>query len=175
MGTPRRFGVAALCFVAACGSNRAASRGPLTNAEKLETLGEMVSDVRDRYPEVRGVSAVEVRELVRLEDAVLVDVRSDAERLVSAIPGSITSAEFRADPDRFGDRPVVAYCTIGERSARFAQEMAESGVEVLNFEGSILAWTHQGGSLVDVNGPTRDVHVYGSTWDLAASGFQTTW
>jgi rhodanese-related sulfurtransferase len=171
----RRFSVAALCLLVACGSNRAASSGPLTDAEKLETLGEMVSDVRDRYPEVQGVSADQVSELVRLEDAVLVDVRTAAERLVSAIPGSITSEEFRADPARFADRPVVAYCTIGERSARFAQEMAQSGVEVFNFEGSILAWTHEGGPLVDANGPTRDVHVYGSTWDLAASGFQTTW
>jgi rhodanese-related sulfurtransferase len=171
----RRLSVAALCLVVACSSNRRASTSPLTNAEKLTTLHAMVAEVRERYPTVRGLDATQVSELIRAEDAVLIDVRTQEERQVSAIAGAITPEEFTADPTRFGERPVVAYCTVGERSARFVQEMAEAGFDVFNFEGSLLAWTHDGGALVDAQGPTRNLHVYGSAWDLAAEGYQTTW
>ncbi len=146
-----------------------------SDADKVAALAEMVAEVRERYPEVEGVDASQVRELLRTNDAVLVDVRTNEEREVSAIPGAITSEEFQQDPSRYADRPVVAYCTVGERSARFARDMAKEGIPVLNFEGSLLAWTHNDGELVDSSGPTHTLHVYGPTWDLAANAYTTVW
>lgn len=146
----------------------------VVQAARETALATMVRDVRMRYPDVEGVDAARVEAMIA-DGAVLVDVRSEEERAVSRIPGSITREAYLADPGRYGDRPVVAYCTVGERSARFAQEQAGQGRTILNFEGSILAWTHHGGALVGPDGPTRRLHVYGSRWDLAAVGYETTW
>ena len=50
--------------------------------------------------------------------------------------------EFRTDTR---DGHVVAYCTIGYRSARFAKHMASAGcADVKNLEGGIWAWIAAG-------------------------------
>ena len=50
--------------------------------------------------------------------------------------------EFRTDTQ---DGHVVAYCTIGYRSARFARHMASAGcADVKNLEGGIWAWIAAG-------------------------------
>lgn len=149
--------------------------GSRSEAEKSTTLAEMVEEVRARYPDVEGVDAREVARLVEGGEVVLVDVRGENERAVSAIPGAISVEAFRADLERYVDQTVVAYCTVGERSARFARELGQEGVQVLNFEGSLLAWTHHGGELANTDGPTQRLHVYGETWDLAADGYETVW
>ncbi len=164
-----------LLAFASCGPAQVREESAASDSEKAAALEEMVQEVRARYPTVQGVTAPEVQALIQTDEVVLVDVRTDAERRVSSIAGAITAEEFEADPTQFADRTVVAFCTVGERSARFARDMAESGVEVLNFEGSLLAWSYADGDLVDADGPTHTLHVYGPTWDLAAGGYQTVW
>lgn len=164
-----------LLLTAGCAPNAGDPMDSRSEADKSATLAEMVQDVRARYPEVEGVDAAEVAQLVEQGNVVLVDVRDDKERAVSAIAGAITMDAFRADLERYVDQTVVAYCTVGERSARFARELGREGVQVLNFEGSLLAWTHYGGPLVSDDGPTQRLHVYGETWDLAADGYETVW
>ncbi|MDE2752464.1 MAG: rhodanese-like domain-containing protein, partial [Gemmatimonadota bacterium] len=91
------------------------------------------------------------------------------------LPGAITSEEFEARLQELADRTVVAYCTIGRRSSEYVRRMARRGVDMLNLEGSVLAWTHAGGQLVNDGVPTRRLHVYGRRWNLAADGYQTIW
>jgi len=160
---------------AACAAPSGGAQAQATDVEKRATLAEMVEAARQEFPRPAGLAAPEVAELMRTGGAVLIDVRSSEERAVSMIPGAMGVDEFRADPERFAGQTVVAYCTIGYRSAQFATEMAEAGIEVLNFEGSILAWVHNGGALEDANGPTTRLHVYGDRWNLAPAGIQTVW
>ncbi len=75
-----------------------------------------------------------------------------------------------------GGREIIVYCTIGERSAATVENLRSQGIPAFNLAGSILAWTHIGGPLVDASGkPTRRVHVYARDWDLAASDYQSVW
>jgi rhodanese-related sulfurtransferase len=124
---------------------------------------------------------------------VLVDCRTDAERAVSTLAGSISQTEFTAARSRARvcgngndefwqhNHTVICFCTAGLRSGLFAQSLLSSSTEqnantlpsqpltastqpltsatppararILNFRGSLLAWTHAGGALVDgVNG-----------------------
>jgi sodium/bile acid cotransporter 7 len=53
--------------------------------------------------------------------------------------------------------------------------MGRRGVDVLNLEGSVLAWTHAGGPLVRDGVSTKRLHVYGRRWNLAADGYETVW
>ena len=90
---------------------------------------------------------------------------------------------------------VIPYCTIGYRSAKFTQSLIEKEPKLLvkNMRGSILLWTHAGGTLTlphtssnssehrgehehDVGShqvPTTRLHVYGAAWDLAPACFTT--
>jgi len=133
-----------------------------------------------------GVEAIAVAELAAYmaqhPEALLVDVRSPVEQGVSRLPGAISQTEFEAmygaDPqnDPQAPRPVVVYCTVGYRSGLYASQLAARGWQAVNLAGSILAWTHAQGTLVDPQGqPTDQVHVYGALWDLAAEGYRTRW
>ncbi len=146
-----------------------ASATPTGEADRRAAIQVMFDKVKDRYAEVpvidrAGVAALEER-------AVLVDVRPPEERAVSTIAGALDVAAFRAlpaDPERV----VVTYCTIGERSGRFARDLRETGIDARNLTGGILEWTFAGGELIDPAGrPTKRAHVYGPRWNLLPEGW----
>jgi rhodanese-related sulfurtransferase len=128
------------------------------------------------FPDVPDLSAEDLLErLGRGDDVVLVDVRAPTERRVSTLPGAIDAATFLADPTRFGGRPVVAYCTLGGRSARWARVRRNEGHDVRSLRGGVLAWTHAGGELLHAGEPTRRVHVYGPRFALQRRDHQPVW
>ncbi len=145
-------------------------------AGRRARIESMVREIRADYPDVATITVSALRDLQESNTIVLIDVRTDREREVSVLPGAISQRQFEAHIDKFAGRPVIAYCTIGVRSSSYARAMAERGVEVLNLEGSLLAWTHLGGKLRTADGAeTRRVHVYGRRWNLVAQGYEAVW
>ena len=158
-------------FTAACAQSRDGEAGRRVAVER------MIEAIKADYPDVGTISAVALAEALPSGGIVLVDVRTEEERRVSTLPGAIGADDFES---RLGElavegRTVVAYCTIGARSSAYAREMGKRGVEVLNLEGSVLAWTHAGGALTSGTAPTNRLHVYGRRWNLAADGYETIW
>lgn len=113
----------------------------------------------------------------------IVDVRTEEERLVSMIPGAMSSEEYAMrtaseDPDR-----VVAYCTIGIRSGQWVDQNQTTEKSVANLEGGILGWTHIQGPLEEPGrqrghqrrAATRRVHVQAAYWNLVAEGYEGVW
>jgi sodium/bile acid cotransporter 7 len=91
------------------------------------------------------------------------------------LPGAMSRTEFEARKDDFRNIPIVAYCTLGFRSGKFAAKLRGEGFDAYNLRGAILAWTHAGQPLVDAEGETRRVHVYGRKWNLVASEYEGVW
>lgn len=146
---------------------------------ELEEINRLFAEYRADFP---GVAVITVGELLALEPVqpvVFVDVRPDRERNVSRIPGSVSRREFertlKDDEDAYVGYTVVAYCTIGYRSGEYAEKMQKKGVEMLNLQGSILAWVHAGQPVEDRDGPTVRVHVYGKPWALLPEGYEAVW
>ena len=97
--------------------------------------------------ETSEIRPEEVRERLEGEDApLLLDVRSDRERRVASIPGSVhlpmnevesRLAEVAPDPNR----PIVTYCATGNRSLRILPTIAEQGYgDIASMSGGIVAW-----------------------------------
>ncbi|MCZ6507424.1 MAG: rhodanese-like domain-containing protein [Acidobacteria bacterium] len=155
---------------------RAQSAALPSVAERLERIEEMIVDYQRVFPDVVGIDAATLRAALDAEAVVLVDVRSPEERAISMIPDAISRQEFEERSQELRGSAVVTYCTIGYRSGAYAEQLLGQGWDARNFDGSLLAWTHAGGNLVDAEGrPTRRLHVYGQRWDLAADGYQTVW
>ena len=75
---------------------------------------------------------------------------------------------------------VVVYCTIGQRSGEYAQQLKAKDVPVQNLEGGILAWTHAGGTLFrDSSGvkvKTKKVHVFDASMQKwIAVDYEAVW
>ncbi len=102
-------------------------------------------------------------------DFVLVDVRSDAEVNISVIPGAITKAEYEKSKDKYKDKQIICYCTVGGRSTKYSTELAKEGLKVLNYKGSILDWVNSELPLVTLDGkPTNRVHIYADRYKIPA-------
>lgn len=91
----------------------------------------------------KSVSAPEAAALVRAGQAVMLDVRSGAERRATYIPGSLhipldeLSAQAATLP---ADKTLICQCASGRRSARAARELAGRGLNTLNLRGGLSAW-----------------------------------
>lgn len=141
--------------------------------DKITTLYQ--GYVRE-FPQVKGIEVQKLQQLQQQgKEVVLVDVRSPAEIAVSKIPGAITQQEFEANLEQYKNSTIVAYCTIGYRSGKYADLWRQQGIEIFNLEGSLLAWSHIKGKLVDAKGTTNKVHVFGRQWQLTADDYQPVW
>lgn len=154
----------------------ACSRPPADDAARKARVYELYAGYKKDFPQAPEISAAHAVALAQQGELLPIDVREPAERAVSTLPGAVTAKEYLADPGRFAGKKAVAYCTIGYRSGVWAAQEAKKGLPVANMAGGLLGWLHAGGTLVDAKEePTRTVHVYGRTWDLAPKGFTAVW
>jgi rhodanese-related sulfurtransferase len=161
-----RLGMGVLFWLAlAVGTGSAMT--PLNNEHRQEAIQEIYANYKKCFPEVAEFTPAEAMQLQREGQAVLVDVRPDAERRVSRLPGAISAPEFLADPARYRGKTAIAYDTVGYRSGLLAQKLQQQGIHVANLAGGLLGWLYAGGKIYDDRGETRRVHVYSSMWNYA--------
>lgn len=83
------------------------------------------------------------------ENALLLDVRTDAEFASGHLNGAKQIDFYRADFEQElskldKDQPVYVYCRSGNRSGKAAKQMKAMGFkEVYNLEGGIGAWARR--------------------------------
>ena len=142
---------------------------------KRKKIDSMYRRSQGQFREVPDITAEELRERRKSENLVIVDVRGPEEQAVSMIDGAIPSMDFERDMDKYEGTPIVCYCTMGHRSGLYAQHLQHLGWEAMNLKGAILSWTHAGGELIDAEGPTRKVHVFGPQTSLEAEGYEPVW
>ena len=147
-----------------------------SDAWKQEQIMTIYRKYAQKFPQVKGITAAELQQLQRQgQPVVLVDVRSPEEREVSFIPEAISVVEFERNLKQYQNSTVVAYCTIGYRSGKYAQKLQRQGIKVLNLEGSLLAWSHAQGKLINSQGMTNKVHVFAPQWRFAAEDYEPVW
>ena len=147
-----------------------------TDPEKLQRVYAMYREYKEKFPAVEDISAAQARRLLEAgKKVVFVDVRRSAEMQVSSIRDAISKEEFLQDGiAAYDNYTVIGYCTISYRSGNFARDLAESGRNIYNLKGGLLAWTLEGGQVYNSSGPVKSIHVYGDTWNLAPGGYETT-
>ena len=109
------------------------------------------------------ISANEALSL-KQNEYILVDVRSKKEQQVSMLPNAISDVEFLKNTEKFKDRKIIAYCTIGYRSALFAEKLKK--LKIVNLIGGVLAWSHIHGTFTKDGKITKKVHTYSKKWNL---------
>ena len=169
----RRLMVVLIAVVAGLGPPAAVGAETLTDPEKLAAVYRMYAQYRQEFSAVKDIAPAAAMAKFTAGTAVFVDTRKPAEIAVSKIPGAVTEEKFLEAPDRHAAKTVIGYCTISYRSGLFAEKMAERGIEMVNPKGGILAWTLEGGPVVDPEGNVvRRLHVYGKEWNYAPEGYE---
>jgi rhodanese-related sulfurtransferase len=111
-----------------------------------EKQGQLKATVEGLGTAKFGLADVTVPVEAVIADAskyVLMDTRSEEEMAVGMIPGAITKAEFEAEPEKYKEKEVVAYCTVGYISGACAYELRKKGhTNVKNMgDGALLGYT----------------------------------
>lgn len=88
----------------------------------------------------------------------LVDVREDDEWTAGHAPEALHVLLAALDAaDLPTDRPVVAVCRSGNRSALAATQLAEAGFEVANMSGGMTAWAAAGLPVIRADGSPGEI------------------
>ncbi len=150
-------------------------RSNSSEKQRNDRIEAMYREYRKQFPGVPDVSAAELPAMQKTHDVVLIDVRQDAEQDVSMIRGAVRDVDFRPDVEKYRGKRIVTYCTIGLRSGRRAAELRKAGFDAYNLRGGILAWVHARREIVDKQGVTLRVHVYGRKWNLVPDDYRAVW
>lgn len=97
----------------------------------------------------RGVAVVDTNEATRLynrEDALFVDVRSEADFAKGHLPDAINVPNGNLDQrhkrlEKHKSKPVVVYCAQGMQAAKTGKQLKEKGFEqVHQLKGGYASW-----------------------------------
>lgn len=143
----------------------------------LQGVAESLNTARFGVPEAplaEIISRLEAKD----SSLIVLDTRSEEERSVSTIPGSLSKAEFEATPGAFKDKEIVTFCTVGYLAGAYACDLRRNkGYEhVRNLgEGSLLGYTLAGRPLAKPDGtPATAVHTFmAGLAGLAGDGLET--
>ena len=97
-----------------------------------------------------SVNTLEATQLINRQDALVLDVREQAEYAQAHILNSrglpLSQIEARiGDIEKFKDKPVIVYCATGNRSSTAAAVMRKRGFSnVVNLSGGFAAWQQAG-------------------------------
>lgn len=116
------------------------------------------------------ILATDLIKLIKAKKVTLIDVRTEAEQKISMLPGAITQKEFEKSPESFRSNQLIAYCTIGYRSGKFAEKFQK--YKIKNLKGGVLAWSHAKGNFIQNGKITKKVHTYSKDWNFLNSNYQ---
>ncbi len=90
-------------------------------------------------------SAAEVKDKLKRENILLLDVRTDMERRSQAIKGSlhIPSGQLRSrisELEKYKNKEIICYCRSGNRSLKSASLLKTHGFRSANMKGGIVKW-----------------------------------
>ncbi|MDK9706977.1 MAG: rhodanese-like domain-containing protein [Desulforhopalus sp.] len=129
------------------------------------TWEDIYGIIARQYPDVVSLEVDQLKAAIdRGQPPVLIDVREKEEFAVSHLAKAvnITRVEDIAYPK---DTPIVAYCSVGVRSAAFAKKLGKLGfTNVRNLRGSIFTWANKDYPLWRGNLPVHAVHPYNEKW-----------
>ncbi|MBD2461297.1 rhodanese-like domain-containing protein [Oscillatoria sp. FACHB-1407] len=141
--------------------------------------------IRIKFPGVQQMAIAKLAQQLQQPGSskpLLLDARTPEEFEVSHLPNAHrVERSMLTDPDQLPlaedtTGAIVVYCSVGYRSAQFAQALQTLGYQnVFNLEGSLFEWVNQGYPVYHITTDgmeheTQAVHPYNATWGLLLEG-----
>lgn len=124
--------------------------------------------IRTKFPRVKQLSTEDLAKQLEAESLILLDVRTEAEFAVSHLQNARRIDPKTEDFSSFNlplDAPIVAYCSVGYRSARLVDRLQQAGyTQAANLEGSIFQWANEGRPVYRNGERVQQVHPYDRVW-----------
>lgn len=126
--------------------------------------------IQTDFPDVQEITVEELSRMLAEGEALrLFDVREAKEYAVS----HISSAENLESAGRIAaavsekSARIVAYCSVGYRSGKVAEELRSLGYShIYNLKGSIFEWANEGRPVFSGGEEIQFVHPFNETWGV---------
>ncbi len=133
----------------------------------IQTWDRVDDIISNKYPQVKHISTEEMQALFsggrRFQ---LFDIRAEEEFAVS----HMTGAERAEDADEVKlpkEAFIIAYCSVGVRSAGFIHDLQRRGYQqVYNLKGSLFEWANKGYFMEQDGRRTSVAHPYSEEWGV---------
>lgn len=135
----------------------------------------MYQGYKEDFPGVTDISPADAMAMWQEGKVQFLDIREPKEQAVSMLPGALTQDQFEQAANGLQGKTVIAYCTISYRSGKYAESSANPQIKIINLRGGILGWVHAGGPVFQNGKEVKKIHVFGSRWNLAPSGIESTY
>ena len=125
--------------------------------------------IETEFPNLPTLTTAELQDALSTDrPVVLLDARAPEEFAVSHLSGarrvdSVQEAMAVLDTSD-SDALVVAYCSVGYRSAALVQALRARGIEAFNLEGSIFRWANEERPVHRGDAAVREVHPFNDSW-----------
>ncbi len=140
---------------------------------KRKSVEVMADQIANKFSDVPHISIEEYLSWKKeSKQTVLIDVRPIQERKVSIIPGAISIDEFESNSQKYEDKKIIAYCTIGYRSSEYVRKLKKKKLEAYNLKESLLGWAHRGLMFEKDGTQTKKAHVYEEAWNFLPAGYE---
>jgi len=137
-----------------------------------DKLANIKQKIRSEFPAVAQMSTKQLQGLLSEtldNNVLLLDVREAEEFNVSHLKKAKLATTLKDAllilHDVPKDKRIVAYCSVGYRSAELVQKLTDQGYQnVYNLEGSIFEWANRGLPVFNQGKPVNKVHPYNWWW-----------
>ena len=157
-----------LCFSALLGVGSCLEYG----SDNVLEWKSIKAEIRSQFHTVNQLTTTELAEWLASENEplpLLLDARAPEEYSVSHLPNAILAPSVSEALEGLKgselEKRVVVYCSVGYRSSRLAETLAEAGYpNVYNLEGSIFQWANEGRAVYRGREEVGAVHPYNNNW-----------
>lgn len=138
-------------------------------------MQQVHSSITQDYSSVDHLSISEFKKLDS-EFTIVFDVREESEFQVSHLANAIqvepnikTEDFIEKYQDEIGDKTIVFYCSVGQRSSDLAERVdaalnEKEFIEVYNLAGGLFEWHNNDLPVVNEQGETKLIHPYNRKW-----------
>ena len=127
--------------------------------------------IAEEFPDVPSLTTADLASSLAAgpTGVVLLDARAPEEFAVSHLPGAHLVGSDAAAAERLAAAApgavLVAYCSVGYRSAALVEELRARGLaNAVNLEGSIFRWAGEGRPVYRGAARVEQVHPYDDNW-----------
>jgi rhodanese-related sulfurtransferase len=138
------------------------------------SLSAIATKIEKDYPRVSHISTATLAHWLKQSNPpILLDIREAEEFKISHLQGANNVTPDTPIPvvvttvlkDVKKKQRIVVYCSVGYRSAQFAEALQEAGFSnIYNLKGSIFAWANEARPLYHGSVRVQQVHPYNRQW-----------
>lgn len=151
---------------------KSTTKATSNNNDTAIKFEKILTKLDNNYPNIKQITTKNLALWLKnpdIEQPLLLDIREKKEYNTSHLLNALNippNSNFENKLKGINkNKPIVAYCSVGYRSANAVEKLQKMGyTNVVNYRGSIFDWVNKGNPVYSNKTPVSEVHPYNRSW-----------